>query len=353
MPRDSFRFPAELGRRLRRLRQAAGLSQTRVAERMGRAGAGRANICARVETGRVKYPTLALIADYLRACRAGFGDVIDVLNAYTGRPPADETPGREAVRRLVRNLPARTASRVWRYDVKTTADRRNRGLKPLPARRRLARSQKLAQRQAEYDQVSLLLQGLERRPGTAGTMIQRQLARTYGHNVWGILRRTRGEKLDKRLPLLGKARQFALAQGVLSEDRLQSIQDAVVELFRREELAGRREAAPVRARGPRKGPRPSRRPELPPEMKQREVAVAVALLEANRPLMAEGADLETQARWGRWLRGLADVGLETDAGSARREARTAELTPSAPDPARAPALAALFFSVLDTSKPKQ
>jgi transcriptional regulator with XRE-family HTH domain len=351
-PPDSFRLPGELGKRLKRLRQAQGLSQARVAERMGRTGEGGASICSRLEAGRVARPSLGLVADYLRACRAGFRDVLDLLDAYTTRQPADEAPGREAVRRLARNLPARTARRILRYDVKTTVDRRQKAERPLPVRRRLARARNLARSQAEYGQVSALLRSIESKLGAEPTMVLRQLVSIYGHNVWGILKRTRGPRLDRRLPLLARARQFALRQGILPEEKLELIQDAVVERFRHEELAGSLDRPAFRPRRKRSGPRVSRRVELPPDMKQRELAVAVALQEANRPLMAERASIELQMRWSKWLRGLVDVGFATRAGDGARDARVAETARSAPDPSRCPELAAIFFTVLDKFRPK-
>lgn len=42
---------------------------------------------ARLEQGRVKYPSISLIADYLQACGAGFEDLLDLLKAYTAQPP--------------------------------------------------------------------------------------------------------------------------------------------------------------------------------------------------------------------------------------------------------------------------
>jgi len=69
-PEDSFVFPADLRSRLRELRKKAGLLQDELAKKMGRPGRHAGSLVSRLEQGEVKYPTFALVADYLRACRA-------------------------------------------------------------------------------------------------------------------------------------------------------------------------------------------------------------------------------------------------------------------------------------------
>ena len=75
-PTDTFVFPPELGQRLRDLRLKAGLTQPGLAQAMGRTGKGRACIVSRIEKGSVRFPSLGLVADFLRGCHAGFADVV-------------------------------------------------------------------------------------------------------------------------------------------------------------------------------------------------------------------------------------------------------------------------------------
>ncbi len=77
---ENFRgLGKKLGARLRELRKTAGLSQTEVAKRMGRKGRSSFNIVSRLELGRMPRPGLGLISDYLKACNAGFSDIVDLL----------------------------------------------------------------------------------------------------------------------------------------------------------------------------------------------------------------------------------------------------------------------------------
>jgi transcriptional regulator with XRE-family HTH domain len=82
-------FVAALGVRLRELRQGAGLSLVELAHLMGREPSFYSHL-SRLEHGRFKYPSLVLVADYLRACRASFSDLLPVLSTYTDRPPVRE-----------------------------------------------------------------------------------------------------------------------------------------------------------------------------------------------------------------------------------------------------------------------
>ncbi|GEM_PF-4983313 len=79
-------FTPELGARLRQLRKDAGLNQDELAQRMGRKGKGSRSMICRLELGYYLHPTIGLIADYLKACKAGFADIADLL----GMEPAHE-----------------------------------------------------------------------------------------------------------------------------------------------------------------------------------------------------------------------------------------------------------------------
>ena len=81
-----FRFTEEMGLRLRALRLKEGVTQQELAVLMGRQGKGNHQLIGKVERGKAAYPSLGFIADYLRACRASFADIRDVLDRYTARP---------------------------------------------------------------------------------------------------------------------------------------------------------------------------------------------------------------------------------------------------------------------------
>jgi len=81
--KETFRFTREIGARLRELRLKAGVTQQELAVLMGRQGKGNAFLVSRFEGGHIHYPSFGFVADYLRACRASFTDIADLLNAYT------------------------------------------------------------------------------------------------------------------------------------------------------------------------------------------------------------------------------------------------------------------------------
>ena len=98
---DSLWFPEKLGKRLVELRRQRDLTQGQVAELMGRAGKGSETYMCRLEQGWFRSPSLRLVGDYLRACGAGFEDVLDVLHEYTSRPTVPDEQGWAAAQQAV------------------------------------------------------------------------------------------------------------------------------------------------------------------------------------------------------------------------------------------------------------
>jgi len=103
--KTAFTFGPEFGARLRELRKRLGLSLRTLALLMDRQGSGAHVQLARLEQGKVKYPSINLIADYLRACGAGFEDLLDLLKAYTVQVPVLKQKGDAAVAELLKSLP--------------------------------------------------------------------------------------------------------------------------------------------------------------------------------------------------------------------------------------------------------
>ena len=77
-------FVPGLGAHLRQLRLGAGLRITELAHVMGRK-LGFHQRLSRLESGKLKRPSLRLVADYLRACRASFADTLPMLGRYAGQ----------------------------------------------------------------------------------------------------------------------------------------------------------------------------------------------------------------------------------------------------------------------------
>lgn len=96
-----------IGPRLRDLRRRAGLTQEELARRMGMSSPNKA-LMVRLENGRTGNPGLATVGRYLRACRAGFVDVLDLLDGYTRQAPVPEA----RAARAIADLEARLAGEV-------------------------------------------------------------------------------------------------------------------------------------------------------------------------------------------------------------------------------------------------
>jgi len=119
--KTAFVFTPELGARLRLLRLRRGLSLREMAALMDRNRPGSYNPLALLERGEVKHPSFNLIVDYLRACGAGFADLLDLLNPHTSRPPVLKEKGDKAVAELLKSLPRAEQRAMLRWERATTA----------------------------------------------------------------------------------------------------------------------------------------------------------------------------------------------------------------------------------------
>ncbi len=231
---DRFRFSVEFGRRLRELRQEAGLSQQELAERMGRKGEGGHAFVGRLERASVSHPTLGLVADYLRACRAKFADIAGILDRYTSQPAVTELQGREAVRRLANGLEPGVKDKVVRYDFGTEIGRRRKGFKGRkhePVDERLERVRKMARawilRQKLENRLHAALNSL----GIPGQSVVRIALAVHGRKVFGILNRSRKAKRDKLEQRLAEASRKLVQTGAFAEDAVEQITGVVVKWY--------------------------------------------------------------------------------------------------------------------------
>jgi transcriptional regulator with XRE-family HTH domain len=339
-------MPAELGPRLRELRHRAGLRQSDVARLVS--GRWDQTMVSRLETGDMENPTLGLVADYLRVCRAGFEDITDILKQYTSKPLPVEDRGRREVERAVRNLPDRLAMPASRYDAKTSVDRRLRRSLPLTPQERVKRAMGLALAAARAERLKTLLDGMMGALDTPATMVGRRNVTLFGQKVWGMLRRTRLSSPSKRLRRLACIIGDAVAGHSLTVEDAHAIVDAVVELFYRMEKSG--EFGPPAAPAPRvRRPRPK-----DPELAAREAAMTTreAFIEeahGRAYIIVEREMSEEKARWrySHWLRDLCSDAYETLPGSPEREALIEKALEQREDKEKARYLVGLMFAKLD------
>lgn len=181
-----FKFTPEMGRRLRELRLREGMTQQELAVLMGRQGKGNHQLIGKVELGKARYPSLGFVADYLRACRASFTDIADLLNAYTSQPTVIEQRGYKRVRSLAAKLSWRVAKAVTKYDrhvvrAKLTAE---------PVRKRLARVRAYAQAQEKQRQLNRLVEAELSAAGHPPASVEAAWTRVYARKLYRLLSRS-------------------------------------------------------------------------------------------------------------------------------------------------------------------
>ena len=108
---------------MRQLRKRQELSLRGMAILMDRHQPGSFNLLAKLERGELRYPSINLLVDYLRACGAGFEDLLDLLKLYTSQPPLLKQKGDAAVAELLKSLPMAEQRAMIRWEKATVEAR--------------------------------------------------------------------------------------------------------------------------------------------------------------------------------------------------------------------------------------
>jgi transcriptional regulator with XRE-family HTH domain len=190
--KETFKFTREMGARLRELRLRAGVTQQELAVLMGRQGKGCAYLVSRFECGHVPYPSFGFVADYLRACRASFADIADLLNAYTLQPTVIEQRGYKRVASLARKLSRQVAKAVVKYDHRITRSKS----KPEALRKRLAHARAYAHAQEEQRRLNRLVEDELSSAGIGSAAADAVRIRVYARKLWSMLSRPEGQDKD-------------------------------------------------------------------------------------------------------------------------------------------------------------
>jgi transcriptional regulator with XRE-family HTH domain len=203
----------DLSRRLVALRQRAGMTQQEVADAMGKSRAGK-RVARRLEHGSVDAASLLTVAEYLRAVRAGFRDLKDVLDRYTSLPiPEPQRKLAEAA-----PLPRVQTSGAWTWDtipiprrnwVMSRVTRPDEELRVLRIRRR-AGYWVLRKVFEHFLHSELTAMGI-----SPSSWFRRATAQ-YGRKVFNALYRTRGKKEAKRQERLASLRAWAERQSLVA-----------------------------------------------------------------------------------------------------------------------------------------
>jgi len=239
---DTFVLTPELGSRLRDLRLKAGLTQLELARAMGRAGKGAANLVSRLEKGDERFPSFSLVADFLRGCRAGFKDVLDILDLYTDLPTAQSKVYDLVLTRAVSGVLPKMQTQARNYDRQFDQPKPKVPARPertMPDRlKRLERARKnaaAARRRyfyGEYLKVAVNETGLKPVRGVTVPLFN------HGLEWFGILYGTRSAKLGKREKLLAESEARFAKASRFPLDAIRKLEDGVRRRFAELEMAG-------------------------------------------------------------------------------------------------------------------
>ncbi len=308
----------ELGLRLRSLRKRASLTQAELAGLAG--GSLDQALVSRLESGLHSNPTLSLVADYLRACRASFSEIADLLDQYTSQPLPVEKQGSEAVARVTDVLPAQIGNQALAYDIKTTVARRFEGKPPLSSEERVKRVVNLAAAASRRKRLDILVKYLETEVGHGLAATERQYLHLLARKFWGALSSTRGRLGHVRLRRMARVVGEGVAAHVLSEKDVRLVRDRVVELFSRMETTGAFGAEP-------EPPKPRRKPTwlerqkrtMTPEMLTRQAYITTALSAATAAVQTADRSAAEWSLWDNWLTSLASDAYDTLPRTPERE----------------------------------
>jgi transcriptional regulator with XRE-family HTH domain len=223
--REMFTSSKVLGARLREMRKRTGMTAEAVASAMGRLGKGRHNVVLRLERGDAKYPSLALVADYLRACRARISDIADIIDSYTAGPRAGVVAATEAVAEATRPLPASEQGSVKAHVLKQVLVRERTVPRPEQVQRRVER---LLGRSVQKQVFEQALYDLLKEAGDRLTPMGRKTVGEHGRTWFGLLlhRKTPAPRQQGKFAALRRqAEEFSVDKEWL--DRAEQVARAV------------------------------------------------------------------------------------------------------------------------------
>ncbi len=343
---DRFKMTRELGQRLRSIRLRAQLTQKELARLVAREWAH--TLVAKLEAGRYENPGLGIVADYLRACRASFSEIADLLDQYTSQPLPVEKQGSEAVARVTDVLPAQIGNQARNYDIKTTVARRFEGKPPLSSEERVKRVVNLAAAASRRKRLDILVKYLEGEIGHSLAGTDRQYLHLLARKFWGALSSTRGRLAHVRLRRMARVVGEGVAAHVLSEKDVRLVRDRVVELFSRMETTGAFGAEPLPPKPRQNSTWLDRQKRLiTPEMLKRQAYITTALSAATAAVQTRERTKSEWIAWDNWLTSLASDAYDTLPGTPERDEVLAEALENREDKELARKFAALALDGLD------
>jgi transcriptional regulator with XRE-family HTH domain len=221
-----FKFTPEMGLKLRGLRLREGMTQQELAVLMGRQGKGNHQLIGKVELGKAPYPSLGFVADYLRACRASFADITDLLNGYTSQPTVIEQRGYKRVHSLARKLSASVAKAVENYDHGITRSRQ----RPEPLRQRIRNARSYARAQEAQRQLNRLVEAEIVAAHLGSVSPEAVYLRVYARKLWRLLSRASASNQEGLKRKLKQLEDWATGVGIGGMPVLATLRDRIAAL---------------------------------------------------------------------------------------------------------------------------
>jgi hypothetical protein len=288
------------------------------------------------------------VADYLRACRAGFADLADLLDAYTAKPRPVEQRGRQAVTRVTEALPVKIGNQALKYDIKTTVARRALGKPPLSSEERVKRVLNLAAAASRRKRLDILVKYLLDEVGPGLAFTERQFVDRFARKVWGALTSTRGK--EQRLLVRRMARVIGdgIVEHVLPEEKVRLVRDRVTELFRAMETTGGFAPLPPRTTIIlKRRPKSLERDPIEAAMIARQANIGEGLGPVMAVIQTKDRPAGEGVSWYNWLTLLSSAAYDTQPGSPEREKVLSDALKDRPDVEQARKFAELALDGLD------
>jgi transcriptional regulator with XRE-family HTH domain len=237
-PSDSALLPKEAGKRLRLLRERAGLSQEAVALMLGLdRRTGKAQI-SKMETGHYRSgPGFVRLLDYLRACGCGIESLLDILDRYTSKETVTEEQASRQLLTTIATLPPLLGRRALYYHVGLKHKAKLRVRSAVAAAERVRQS--TARGRAEMWDLRLrrLFNDVLNELHIGWKHTYASHLRAYGRQVFATLRRVRKAKPGWRRKALARLDEWPVERK-LDPEPFRRMKEAVMKLYEKMERAG-------------------------------------------------------------------------------------------------------------------
>jgi hypothetical protein len=300
---------------------------------MGRKGKGGHALVGRLERGDVPNAGLGLVADYLRACNAGFDEIIGLLREYTGKPNVIVEAGNVAVRRAVSTMPAPVAVEAVRKDRAELREAVEGKRRPPSPEARAARARGAAVRAWWRKRVRHRVTEMWNARNWRFGLLAEEEVKSYAVSVWDLLVKTRDRDPATRQAMLDAALGRMLAGSGTDPGCIRAVHEEVTGMYDGAIAAGGLAAVaavpgPLVMRGPR--PTPMHAAERQDRIARRNRFVDLVRDDITRLLEDAGVEPGRIEAWMGVVRSICTIAASTRPGSPARQQQVNELADAEP-----------------------